>query len=31
MTLGSVDEHRHIWPVRRICAVLGVSVSGYYA
>jgi transposase InsO family protein len=31
MTFGFVDEHRHIWPVRTICAVLGVSVSGYYA
>ena len=31
MTFGFVDEHRHLWPVRRICAVLGVSVSGYYA
>ena len=29
MTFGFVDEHRHIWPVRTICAVLGVSVSGY--
>jgi transposase InsO family protein len=26
-----VDEHRHLWPVRTICAVLGVSASGYYA
>lgn len=31
MTFGFVDEHRHIWPVRTICAVLGVSVSGDYA
>ena len=31
MTFGLKDEHRHIWPVRTICAVLGVSVSGYYA
>ncbi|SHL98622.1 hypothetical protein SAMN05444389_102509 [Paracoccus solventivorans] len=31
MTFGFVDEHRHVWPVRTICAVLGVSVSGYYA
>jgi transposase InsO family protein len=31
MSFGFVDEHRHIWPVRTICAVLGVSVSGYYA
>jgi transposase InsO family protein len=28
MTFGFVDEHRHLWPVRTICAVLGVSVSG---
>jgi len=26
-----VDEHRHRWPVRMICRVLGVSPSGYYA
>lgn len=31
MTFGFVDEHRHLWPVRMICAVLGVSVSGYCA
>lgn len=31
MTVGFVDEHRHLWPVRSICPVLGVSVSGYYA
>ena len=29
MTFGFVDEHRHLWPVRAICAVLGVSVSGH--
>ena len=31
MSFGFVDEHRHIWPVRTICAVLGISASGYYA
>ncbi|RVT80622.1 IS3 family transposase, partial [Rhodobacteraceae bacterium CCMM004] len=31
MTFGFVDEHRHLWPVRTICAVLGISASGYYA
>ena len=31
MKFGFVDEHRHIWPVRVMCAVLGLSVSGYYA
>ena len=31
MRFGFVDEHRHLWPVRTICAVIGVSVSGYYA
>ena len=31
MSFGFVDEHRHLWPVRTICAVLGISTSGYYA
>jgi len=31
MMFGFVDEHRHIWPVRVMCTVLGLSVSGYYA
>ena len=31
MKFGFVDEHRHIWPVRVMCTVLGLSVSGYYA
>src|SRR6056297_1280731 len=31
MSFGFVDEHRHIWPVRTICAVVGISASGYYA
>ncbi len=31
MKFGFVDEHRHLWPVRMICAVLGISASGYYA
>jgi putative transposase len=26
-----IDEHRAAWPVKDICAVLGVSKSGYYA
>ena len=28
---GFVDEHRQVWPVRVMCAVLGLSASGYYA
>lgn len=31
MKFGFVDEHRCIWPIRAICAALGLSVSGYYA
>ena len=31
MKFGFVDEHRHLWPVRVMCTVLGLSVSGYYA
>ena len=31
MKFGFVDEHRRIWPVRVMCAALGLSVSGYYA
>ncbi len=31
MKFGFVDEHRHVWPVRVMCAVLGLSASGYYA
>lgn len=31
MSFGFVDEHRHVWPVRTICTVLGISASGYYA
>ena len=31
MRFGFVDEHRDVWPVRMMCRVLGVSVSGYYA
>ena len=31
MKFGFVDEHRQVWPVRMMCAVLGVSASGYYA
>src|SRR5262249_20152534 len=28
MKFGFVDEHRHLWPVRVMCTVLGLSVSG---
>jgi transposase len=31
MKFGFVDEHRHLWPVRAMCAALCLSVSGYYA
>ena len=31
MRFGFVDEHRDVWPVRMMCRVLRVSVSGYYA
>ncbi len=31
MKFGFVDEHRAVWPVRMMCAVLGLSASGYYA
>jgi hypothetical protein len=31
MKFGFVDEHRKVWPVRIMCAVLGLSASGYYA
>jgi transposase InsO family protein len=31
MRFGFVDEHRSVWPVRVMCRVLEVSVSGYYA
>ena len=31
MKFGFVDEHRAVWPVRVMCAVLGLSASGYYA
>ena len=31
MRFGFVDEHRDVWPVRVMCRVLGISVSGYYA
>ena len=31
MKFGFVDEHREVWPVRVMCAVLGLSASGYYA
>ncbi len=31
MKFGFVDEHRQVWPVRMMCAALGLSASGYYA
>jgi len=31
MKFGLVDGHRKVWPVQVICAVLGLSASGYYA
>ena len=31
MKFGFVDEHRKFWPVRMMCAALGLSTSGYYA
>jgi putative transposase len=31
MTFAFVAKHRHIWPVSWMCAVLGVSRSGFHA
>jgi hypothetical protein len=31
MEFGFVDEHRTVWPVRVMCAALGLSASGYDA
>lgn len=31
MKVGMVDEHRGVWPIRMMCAVLGLSANGYYA
>ena len=31
MKFGFVDEHRAVWPVRVMCAALGLSARGYYA
>ena len=31
MKFGFVDGHRQVWPVRVMCAVLGLSASGDYA
>ena len=31
MTFRFIDDHRHRWPVRLLCATLGVSAAGYYA
>jgi hypothetical protein len=31
MKFGFVDEHRAVWPIRAMCAALGLLASGYYA
>jgi putative transposase len=31
VTFRFIDEHRRQWPVRLLCATLGVSTAGYYA
>jgi hypothetical protein len=31
MRFRLIEDHRDIWPVRGMCPVLGLSVSGYYA
>ena len=31
MKFRFIEQHRHQFPVVRMCAVLGVSPSGYYA
>jgi transposase InsO family protein len=31
MTFRFIEEHRHQWPVRLLCATLEVSTAGYYA
>jgi transposase InsO family protein len=31
VTFRFIDEHQHDWPVRVLCAALGVSPAGYYA
>lgn len=31
MIFHSIEEHRHCWPIRQQCRVLGVSASGFYA
>jgi putative transposase len=31
VTFRFIDEHRHLWPVRLLCATLEVSPAGYYA
>jgi putative transposase len=31
MTFRFIDDHRHDWPVRRLCETLEVSTAGYYA
>ena len=31
MRFGFIDDHLEHWPVRAMCRVLEVSVSGYYA
>ncbi len=31
MKYAWIDEHKSVWPIKAICAALGVSKSGYYA
>jgi transposase InsO family protein len=31
MRFRQIEDHREVWPVRIMCAALGVSPSGYYA
>jgi putative transposase len=31
VTFRFIDNHRHQWPVRRLCQALAVSTAGYYA
>ena len=31
MIFRFIDEHRDLWPLRRLCDALGVSAAGYYA
>jgi putative transposase len=31
VTYAWMDEHKSIWPLKVMCAALGISKSGYYA